>query len=305
MSTLIGYKGTREYVSPTEPKLCGGFLITRIGEMTLQSECKIDEPEQSGQKVIGVISGKGIVTVRSTDYAIRGNQVCLVRPNEAFSIACDGEEPVRCFYISFGFSGKMPVEGLSDAFRELFVEGPFRQTAGSVEIQNLYGRIVRELLSADEFSGRMLALNVEQMLLLICRSFALSSEKFNTSDDDGEGNIVERIIGLLEANCGTLKNLSELSNMLGYSYPYLSHVFTRRMGKSIKEYYQQLLFERAVEMLKSDMSITQISDQLGYQAIHSFSRAFSNHYGVSPSRYIDSVKRTANKDKKAKSGGAK
>ena len=150
----------------------------------------------------------------------------------------------------------------------------------------------------------MLALNLEQMLLLICRGFALSSEKFSSGDEMGEGNIVERIIGLLEANCGTLKNLSELSNMLGYSYPYLSHVFTRRMGKSIKEYYQQLLFERAVEMLKSDMSITQISDQLGYQAIHSFSRAFSNHYGVSPSRYIDSVKRTG-KDKKAKSGGAK
>jgi len=305
MSTSTGNKNMREYVSPTEPKLCGGFLITRIGEMTLQPECKIDEPEQSGQKVIGVIAGKGVVTVRSTDYAIRGNQVCLVRPNEAFSIACDGEEPVRCFYISFGFSGKTPVDGIAEALRELFVEGPFRQTSGSVEIQNLYGRIVRELLSTDEFSGRMIALNMEQMLVLIGRSFALSSENFAGAEEGGEGNIVERIIGLLEANCGTLKNLTELSNMLGYSYPYLSHVFTRRMGKSIKEYYQQLLFERAVELLKSDMSITQISDQLGYQAIHSFSRAFSNHYGVSPSRYIDSVKRTVNKDKKAKFGGAK
>lgn len=304
MSTLIGYKGTREYVSPTEPKLCGAFLLSRLGELTLQSECKIDEPEQSGQKIIGVIAGKGTVTVRSTEYPIRANQVCLVRPNEAFSIACDGEEPVRCFYISFGFSGQMSVEGLPEMFRELFVEGPFRYTTGSVEIHNLFGRIARELLSADEFSTRMLALNVEQMLLLICRSFALSSEKFQNHEEMGEGNIVERIIGLLEANCGTLKNLSELSNMLGYSYPYLSHVFTRRMGKSIKEYYQQLLFERAVEMLKSDMSITQISDQLGYQAIHSFSRAFSNHYGVSPSRYIDSVKR-ANKERRAKSGGAK
>ncbi len=302
MSSQNQGKVLREYVSPTEPKVCGGFLIHRIGEIILNTECKIDEPEQGGQKIIGVITGKGTMTVRSAEYAFRGNQVFLVRPNEAFSIVGDAEEPVRCFYISFGFSGKHPVDGLSDLFRELFVEGPVRQTTGSVEIQNLYGRVVRELLSTDEFSDRMLALNVEQMLLLICRNFALSSEKFRQSDEGGESNIVERIIGLLEANCGTLKNLSELSNMLGYSYPYLSHVFTRRMGQSIKEYYQQLLFERAVEMLQSDMSITQISDQLGYQAIHSFSRAFSNHYGVSPSRYIESTKRTAHRDKKPKRG---
>lgn len=277
-----------EYVSQNEPKFCGKFLLGRLGELTGEAECKIDEPEQGGYKILGVVSGKGIVTVRDQVYPVQGNRLILIRPNEAYSIGTDAEEPVRCFYISFGFLDKLSTEPLADMFRDLLFDQPVCQTDGSVEIRNLYGRIVREVFSTDELSEWLLELYIEQMLLLICRGFAL---KGGRTKDISEGNIVERVVGLLEANCGTMKNLTDLSRMLGYSYPYLSHVFSQQMGKSIKEYYQELVFERAVEMLRSDMSITQISEQLGYQAIHSFSRAFSHHYGISPSRYLSNIKR--------------
>lgn len=280
-----------EYVSQNEPKFCGKFLLGRLGEFIGEAEYKIDEPEQGGYKILGAVSGKGVVTVRGESYPIQGNRLILIRPNEAYSITADAEEPVRCFYISWSFLDKGSTASLADMFWNLLAQQPVRQAEGSVEIRNLYGRLARELFSTDEFSGRMLELYIEQLLLLVCRSFSLTDDKWRQTQVGAEGNIVERIVGLLEANCGTMKKLTDLSKMLGYSYPYLSHVFSQRMGKSIKTYYQELVFERAVEMLKADMSITQISEQLGYQAIHSFSRAFSTHYGVSPSRYMENLKR--------------
>ena len=222
--------------------------------------------------------------------------MCLIRPQEAYTMSCDAEDPVRCFYISFGFLDKTHIEDLTDIFRELFLETPICLADASAEMPHLYGRIVGELFTADAFTNRMLELHLEQLLIYICRIFSLTVKVNRMGEHAGEGNIVERIVDLIQANCGTLKNLTDLSKMLGYSYSYLSHVFSKQMGRSIKEYHQQVLFERAVEMLKEDMSITQISEQLGYQAIHSFSRAFSNHYGVSPSRYIENLKRAALRD---------
>lgn len=46
------------------------------------------------------------------------------------------------------------------------------------------------------------------------------------------------------------------------------------------------LFGRAVSLLESGVSVTETAEQLGYQSIHTFSRAFSRYYGVSPSRYL-------------------
>ena len=278
-----------EYVSQNEPKFCGKFLLGRLGELTGEAECKINEPEQSGYKLLGVIAGKGQITVGSHTLSFQGNQLLLIRPNEAYSIHVGANEPVRCFYISFGFLDKVAAATLVKMFRNLVAETPILQGDSSLEIRNLYGRLVREMLGTDELSERMLELYIEQLLLLLCRMFTSDSGRL-VKNSVAESSIVERIVGLLEANCGTMKNLTDLSRMLGYSYPYLSHIFSQRMGKSIKEYYQELLFERAVDMLKSDMSITQISEQLGYQAIHSFSRAFSQYYGVSPSRYLHSIK---------------
>ncbi len=286
----------REYISPQKPKTCGRFLLDRIGEMVCDSEYKIDEPEQGGYKIIYMISGKAMITVRSTEYVLKPSQLCLIRPQEAYSMSCDAEDPVRCFYISFGFLDKTHIEDLTDIFHALFLENPICVAEVSADIYNIYARIVGELFTADAFTGRMLELTLEQLLLYVCRVFSLTVKVGQRTDHAGEGNIVERIVDLIQANCGTLKNLTDLSKMLGYSYSYLSHVFSKQMGRSIKEYHQQVLFERAVEMLKEDMSITQISEQLGYQAIHSFSRAFSNHYGVSPSRYIENLKRAALRD---------
>lgn len=57
------------------------------------------------------------------------------------------------------------------------------------------------------------------------------------------------------------------------------------MGEPLKEYFTRRRFERATQLLEDGMSVTQIADMLGYKSIHSFSRAFTRRFGVSPLEY--------------------
>ena len=39
--------------------------------------------------------------------------------------------------------------------------------------------------------------------------------------------------------------------------------------------------------MKEQFSITEIAGKLGYQTVHAFSKAFTNYYGICPTRYLE------------------
>ena len=41
--------------------------------------------------------------------------------------------------------------------------------------------------------------------------------------------------------------------------------------------------QEANRLLGEGLSVTQVSDHMGYSSIHSFSRSYKNHFGVNPS----------------------
>ncbi len=49
-------------------------------------------------------------------------------------------------------------------------------------------------------------------------------------------------------------------------------------------------FDKAVSLLKMGMQSKDIANLLKYKTLNSFSKAFSNHFGMSPSEYRDMLK---------------
>ena len=55
---------------------------------------------------------------------------------------------------------------------------------------------------------------------------------------------------------------------------------------SINQYYQKVRFQQALELLGAHFTVTQVAEKLGFDSIHSFSRAFKNHFGQSPTSMV-------------------
>jgi xylan 1,4-beta-xylosidase len=81
----------------------------------------------------------------------------------------------------------------------------------------------------------------------------------------------------------TLTTLAEHQNL---SVSYLSKFFEKHMGSNFVQYYTSLRLERAVnEILTSDNTIENISQNSGFSDSRSLVKAFKKNYGMLPSSY--------------------
>lgn len=83
----------------------------------------------------------------------------------------------------------------------------------------------------------------------------------------------------------TRPRIGELAASLALSGRTLERHFRRETGMSLQHWYTRMRLMKALEMLNTDMSVTQIALELGYSAPAPFILMFREHLGVSPNRY--------------------
>ena len=100
-------------------------------------------------------------------------------------------------------------------------------------------------------------------------------------------SIVKRFIGMLEA--GRTKHHREVSyyaSMLHVTPKYLSEVVRRNTGRCVTYLIDQYTVPQIIDYLKnSDMSLTQISEEMNFNSLSYFSRYVTKHLGMNPRDY--------------------
>lgn len=81
----------------------------------------------------------------------------------------------------------------------------------------------------------------------------------------------------------TVENMAKVCHI---SQSYFSRLFSKEMGDSFSNYISKLKINWAKELLEeSDMSVSQVSDELGFNEPGYFIKIFKKHEGVTPSVY--------------------
>lgn len=108
---------------------------------------------------------------------------------------------------------------------------------------------------------------------------AISSVKHKNKD-------ISLAVNYLHQNFHKQITLKELAIKANYSQYYFIRIFQKETGKTPFEYLSLIRLEKAKELLKaSNMSITEICLQCGFQNSSHFANFFKNHIGVSPTDY--------------------
>lgn len=97
-------------------------------------------------------------------------------------------------------------------------------------------------------------------------------------------SIEEQVKDYLDANQGLTSNLDDIAKQFNYSKCHLEHRFKYRYGISLIAYRNNKRMQSAKIMLTTQ-SVSDVSNKLGFSSIYVFSRAFKNHFGISPSDY--------------------
>ena len=121
--------------------------------------------------------------------------------------------------------------------------------------------------------------------LLIDNGFELIDDKKSKLIDNIKTLIIERIHH--EKDIPETINFSDIiSAEIGYDYSYLSNLFSSVEGITIEKYIIHQKIEKAKELLVyNELSIKEISYQLGYSSVQYLSNQFKKVTGLTPSHF--------------------
>lgn len=94
------------------------------------------------------------------------------------------------------------------------------------------------------------------------------------------------IINYIEKNYRNAISLEELAEIAGFSAPYLSRIFKKEFGMNFSSYVNHLRVKEAKTLLvSSELSIKEISYELGFSDSNYFARVFKKETGINASQY--------------------
>lgn len=153
-------------------------------------------------------------------------------------------------------------------------------------VRQIFIPVFHELSSDGVMREVLVRAYVNQILSLTCRNFfqeygELSVRRKNRSP----ATIVEDIVRYVDQHAPSIQSMTEISDHFGYSYPYISGLFSSIKGIALKDYVCSCKLRQAKQHLLDGNSVQRTAQLVGYDSIHTFSRLFKRENGISPSEY--------------------
>ena len=266
-------------------KQIGPYWLYQIGDLSCIGDYYVERHRQFVYEVTFIASGLGHIRVRDKWYEGKPGNVNIHRINDIHEMQGDKASGFRYFYLGFDFKD-LTLPAYSK-LKALFDNDANVMVENAPGVQEAFLRLFNEVIINDAFTDLLLESYINDILTHTFRAF--SQQKFVAYSAENERNNSEKlvydVINYIDLEAASIHKLGDLCDMFGYSYSHIAKRFTAVMGESLQAYFMRRKFEQAADRLRQGLSVTEVSEQTGYQSIHAFSRAFRHQMGMTPSEY--------------------
>lgn len=101
----------------------------------------------------------------------------------------------------------------------------------------------------------------------------------------------DEIIDYVEQNYMMIDSVEQVAERFNYNYTYISRMFRNVKGVSMVKYITQKRIETSKKIMREnpELSISTVSNMVGYMDQHYFSRVFKSIMGISPKEYKNTL----------------
>lgn len=216
-----------------------------------------------------IISGRGYIQENNRSYEVHAGDAYILRPNTYQHYRSDKDDPWTKVW--FNVYGSFVRHMLSDYSLESTVVFP--------GVQN--GEFLLEIVRAIENNPIS---SSDQIAVLLLKHIQTLAASLNAGDNSSQAALAVK--QYIEEHLTQPLSIDEVANHVHLSRSRVLHLFKEVYNITPYQYYSSLKMELAISLLtRTPLSITEISDQLGFNGCQHFSSAFKKHYGMSPAAY--------------------
>ena len=216
-----------------------------------------------------ILSGQGYIQENNKCYEVHAGDAYILRPNTYQHYKSDTQNPWTKVW--FNVYGSFVRHMLSDYSLESTVVFP--------NVQN--GEYLLEIVKTIEDNPIS---SSDQIAVLLLKHIQKLASSLNVGDNFSQTAL--SIKHYIEEHLTQPLSIDEIADYVHLSHSRVLHLFKDVYNTTPYRYYSSLKMELSVSLLiRTSLSISEISEQLGFNSCRHFSSTFKKHYGMSPIAY--------------------
>ena len=253
---------------------------------------QIDRTEEThfhpSVEILYVLEGDPRITVQDKVYEAHPEDIIVINANKKHSYRADSE--VLIGYVEINFH--MLTELLDTNQLFFWCNSVLNKSAAFEDMRRILKQIFGQYFEKNGYGKVLLQSMYYQLLQVLVGNFMVQSDdkRFEKEWTQDEERISE-IVNYVHGNYTNKISLSELSEALYLSVPYLSKYIKRKMGMNFMEYVNSVrLFHAVDDLLYTDHSVTTIALENGFASVAAFTKLLKDSYNMTPSQYRQQMK---------------
>lgn len=187
-----------------------------------------------------------------------------------------------CGHFSFRDGADHP---LLRALPDYFIVTP-AQRAENPMLEDVMQILLRQVFSRTEFSAASVTRLSETMFIEILRQNLVGDKGYDKIMSAFSDRKISRAISLIHENPNAGWTVAGLTQEVGMSRTRFAHRFKDLLNVGPMAYLSEWRLQKSLQMLvEPTLNVQQVALEAGYKSSAAFSRAFSTHFGCSPSEY--------------------
>lgn len=251
-------------------------------------------------ELVYVREGECVHYVDNAAHQLTTGDICIVAPSHEHALAAFSDQAdiinlqIRTSTFEQTF---MSLFADKDVLSDFFIHSIYNtksrtfitfRTGNDLLLKQISKHLSDEFNSHEKYRGKMMDTLISTFFIQLLRAHekdVILNPKNNSDKDD---NLIF-MLQYIQNNYVNL-SLSELARFFGYSERHTSRLIKNSTGKNFSEITKELRLKKAAELLSmTELSITDVMENVGYSDLSTFYKAFKGFYGITPAKYRNKI----------------
>jgi AraC-like DNA-binding protein len=272
------FRGTLSFAESNNMiyKVTGGSLLLDIIEG--QAVLIVSKSEEMLDSQMFLLDKESMITnVDGVTYSLKKGDVIFYGPGQYHSQMAEHDVVVSFVTVTFDMDMQNP---------EIIQNKVFQI---SREQANLLDKVLYEREHSLFFSEDLILCYLKELIITMIRADRLNISEVSLDSLlrlNIENHVADAAGEFILNNICSRIAVADIAAAVNVSSSYLSVMFKKRKGMTLIEFVNHHKLERSRQMIKDGKhNFTEISELLGFNSVHYFSRQFKNKYGLTPTDY--------------------